>query len=189
MGNSREAKDGRPTPPPSCFQRLPCPRAHCPKPGLPVGRSVPCRDVGNSHSPLPKQTLVSPAPDKLHPRQDMFFEPALVFRPPVYLKKHRKPLRLPNSNHLPFNNKPGIGNNRHPESTSPLPQLDNHRLPGKPVADPLLSQPVPRGGATEAPCSHKKAGQDEVMGQLTKTQMLNLVRPEIPVSTKSKLSL
>src|SRR5208282_6094527 len=114
--------------------------------------------------------LIHAASDELDTREDMLFEPALVFCPPVYLKKHRKALRLPSP--CAFDNKPGIGNNRHPSSASPLPQLDNCRLPGKPVADLLFGQPVSGRGATETPCSHKKAGQDEVMGQLTKTQML-----------------
>src|SRR5271165_3536608 len=110
----------------------------------------------------------------------MLFEPALVFCPPVYLKQYGEALRLPSP--CPLDQKPGIGNNRHPKSVSPLPQLDNHRLPGKPVADPLFTQPIPRGGHTKLTRSYKETGQDEVMCQLTGTQMPDLVRPEIPVS-------
>src|SRR5271165_5131453 len=116
----------------------------------------------------------------------MLFEPALVFCPPVYLKKHRKALRLPSP--CAFDSKPGIGNNRHPSSASPLPQLDNRRLPRKPVADLLFDQPVSGRGATETPGRDKETGQDEIVGQLTETQMLDLIRPEIPISCESQLS-
>jgi len=71
----------------------------------------------------------------------MLLEPALVFCPPVYLKEHRKPLRRAFPH--PLDQKPGIGNNRHTSNASPFSQLDNCRLPGKPVADPLFSQPIP----------------------------------------------